>query len=139
MNVEEVYGDKTRIKPEHMRRYVKLSMRKGNRESYAEVLKLIYDKSKPGKEEFPFKQITAPTLLMWGEEDKWVPTSQIQFWERDIANTQTIVYPTVGHVPMEETPKLTVRDALKFLNNKQPVAKKTKPEVEKQAPLAPAA
>ena len=64
LNVEEVYGDKTRIKPEHMERYIQLSMRKGNRESYAEVLKLIYEKSKPGSEVFPFQQITAPTLLM---------------------------------------------------------------------------
>jgi pimeloyl-ACP methyl ester carboxylesterase len=70
LNVEEVYGDKTRIKPENMERYIQLSMREGNRESYAEVLRLIYEKSKPGSEVFPFQQITAPTLLMWGEKDK---------------------------------------------------------------------
>jgi pimeloyl-ACP methyl ester carboxylesterase len=125
LNVEEVYGDKERIKPEHMKRYLQLSMRKGNRESYAEVLKLIYEKSKPGKERFPFNQITAPTLLMWGEKDKWVPVSQIPNWERDISNTQTIVYPGVGHVPMEETPKRTVQDAIKFLKEENPQPVKT--------------
>ncbi|MFC3151928.1 alpha/beta fold hydrolase [Litoribrevibacter euphylliae] len=125
MNVEEVYGDKNRIKPEHMRRYVQLSMRKGNRESYAEVLKLIYEKSKPGQEDFPFNRIQAPTLLMWGEADKWVPTSQIPNWERDITNTQTIVYPGVGHVPMEETPKQTVKDLIKFLKDENPQPVKT--------------
>lgn len=141
MNVEEVYGDKKRIKPEHMKRYVQLSMRKGNRESYAEILKLIYEKSKPGKEAFPFNQITAPTLLMWGEADKWVPTSQIPNWERDIANTQTIVYPGVGHVPMEETPEQTVKDAIKFLKeeNKETVKTATKEEAVEEVDVAPAA
>lgn len=125
MNVEEVYGDKTRIKPEHMKRYIQLSMGKENRKSYAEVLKLIYEKSKPGKEQFPFNQITAPTLLMWGEADKWVPTTQIPHWERDITNTQTIIYPGVGHVPMEEYPKQSVKDAIKFMKDENPQAVKT--------------
>ncbi|GAA3941982.1 alpha/beta hydrolase [Litoribacillus peritrichatus] len=140
LNVEEVYGDKTRIKPEHMERYVQLSMRKGNRESYAEVLKLIYEKSQPGSEIFPFQQITAPTLLMWGEKDKWVPTSQIPHWEKDISDIQTLVYPGVGHVPMEETPKQTVKDAISFLKSELKIqtettnqAAKNQPKIEKAA------
>lgn len=124
-NVEEVYGDKSRIEERHMKRYLELSMRKGNRASYAEVLRLIYEKSKPGQEVFPFNQITAPTLLMWGEKDKWVPKSQIPNWERDIKTTQTIVYPGVGHVPMEELPKQTVKDAIKFLKTESPESIKT--------------
>jgi hypothetical protein len=46
-----------------------------------------------------------------------VPPTQIQFWEKDISNTQTITYPGVGHVPMEEIPKQTVKDATSFLKS----------------------
>lgn len=63
----------------------------------------------------PFNRITAETLLMWGEEDAWVPLELADKWMADIPKTELIVYPTAGHIPMEELPEETVKDAALFL------------------------
>lgn len=59
-------------------------------------------------------EITIPTLLMWGGEDEWVPLSILKQFEEALANSQTIVYEGVGHMPMEELPVQTSRDAHNF-------------------------
>ena len=49
------------------------------------------------------KSIKLPTLLIWGEQDSFVyPSASISFSER-IDNTQTLLIPNVGHLPMLES------------------------------------
>lgn len=59
--------------------------------------------------------IEAPVLLIWGEEDTWVPIS-VGERLRDIFPQPTwISYPAVGHLPMEELPEEFNRDLVGFL------------------------
>jgi pimeloyl-ACP methyl ester carboxylesterase len=51
---------------------------------------------------------------MWGSEDEWVPLSILKQFEDDLQDSQTIVYEGVGHMPMEELPVQTSRDAHTF-------------------------
>ena len=60
--------------------------------------------------------IKAPTLLMWGESDRWVPPELIERWQQDLPGIQVKTYPGAGHVPMEEVPDETVADAFAFLS-----------------------
>ena len=61
------------------------------------------------------KQITSPTLIIWGEEDEIIPVAHSQSFKRDIKNSQLIVYSPCGHVPMMERTDDVERDFLKFI------------------------
>ena len=56
---------------------------------------------------------------MWGEDDPWVPVALSERWKEDIRGSQVVVYPGVGHMPMEEIPGKTVMDAIAFLNGEK--------------------
>lgn len=118
MNVKQVYGDHQRIERRHMDRYVHMSQRAGAKKSYIRIMEILDERSSQ-ETPLPFAQIKAPTLLMWGEEDHWVPVELAQRWKEDIRDSQLVVYPGVGHVPMEEIPAKTVMDAIAFLNGEE--------------------
>jgi pimeloyl-ACP methyl ester carboxylesterase len=61
-------------------------------------------------------RVRCATLLMWGQEDRWVPVELLDAWRRDLPSAQVKVYPGIGHVPMEEIPELTALDAHAFLS-----------------------
>ena len=48
------------------------------------------------------RQITASTLLLWGEQDKMIPVANAQDYLRALTRARLVVLPTVGHVPHEE-------------------------------------
>ena len=64
------------------------------------------------------RQLKVPTLIMWGAQDTWVPLSMGERFKQDIADSELIVYPNLGHLPMEEDPTTTARDAMAFLRRR---------------------
>lgn len=56
-------------------------------------------------------RITAPTLLLWGDQDRMVPVSNAQDYLRVLPDARLVVLPGIGHVPMEEVPGQVI-DAL---------------------------
>ncbi len=116
LGVAWVYGDSDRITPESYRRYVHMNQRPGAKPVYMKTLELIEARAdSPVPPDF--RSITAETLLMWGEEDTWVPPALADRWRQDVPHAGLVVYPTVGHIPMEELPRETVRDAAIFLEH----------------------
>jgi pimeloyl-ACP methyl ester carboxylesterase len=61
------------------------------------------------------KQITCPTLIIWGKYDKVVLPQNAERFHQDIKNSNVIVYDSCGHVPMMEKPLEVQRDVLEFL------------------------
>ena len=118
MNVKQVYGDHQRIERRHMDRYVHMAQRSGAKASYIKIMEILKSRSTE-ESPLPFAQIKAPTLIMWGEKDAWVPHELSQRWNEDIRNSQVVIYPGVGHMPMEEIPDKTVMDAIAFLNGEK--------------------
>lgn len=51
------------------------------------------------------KEITVPTLIIWGSEDKWIPVSDAYKFHRDIKNSKLIILEHCGHAPQEEKPE----------------------------------
>ncbi|MEO7150331.1 MAG: alpha/beta fold hydrolase [Burkholderiaceae bacterium] len=47
-------------------------------------------------------QITAPTLLLWGEQDRMIPVANAQDYLRALARAPLVLLQGVGHVPQEE-------------------------------------
>jgi pimeloyl-ACP methyl ester carboxylesterase len=61
------------------------------------------------------KQIKAPTLLLWGEHDAMIPSSNAQSYAAVLGQSQTVVLPRLGHVIQEEQPKVGLASVDEFL------------------------
>ncbi len=57
-----------------------------------------------------------PTLILWGEEDNWVPLTDGKWLNEVLTGSQIVTYPEVGHMPMEETVEQFNADLIAFLN-----------------------
>jgi abhydrolase domain-containing protein 6 len=60
-------------------------------------------------------EITAPTLVMWGEQDRLVHPSTAQVWADGIAGARIVRSPDAGHMPMLELPRRAAADYRAFL------------------------
>lgn len=61
-------------------------------------------------------QIAVPTLILWGAQDKLIPVSGADWFAARIKGARKIVYPGIGHLPMEETPDRSAADVDAFLS-----------------------
>lgn len=108
--LNEVYGDTSKVTDETIDRYHQLMLREGNRQAVVDVFASIAH-----VESDKIKQLKMPTLIQWGEIDKWIPLANAKKFANDINGAKTIIYPGVGHIPMEEIPEKSAADAKEFL------------------------
>ncbi|HXN45123.1 MAG TPA: alpha/beta hydrolase [Bryobacteraceae bacterium] len=110
MTVRQTYGDPSRVTDALIDRYYDMILRAGNRETFG-----ILNRMPTPDLSARIRAIEVPTLILWGAEDQAVPVSSAERFHHDIRNSRVIVYPGAGHIPMEEIPVETVRDARAFL------------------------
>jgi pimeloyl-ACP methyl ester carboxylesterase len=60
-------------------------------------------------------RVRAPTLIVWGDEDRMVPLSSGKRLQRAIAGARLEVIPACGHMPHVERPEALVRAIRPFL------------------------
>lgn len=110
MSLEDVYGNDELVTDELVDRYHHMLLREGNRKAFLQ-------RTASGFEYQPerVKEIETPTLILWGEVDKWIPLEHASIFKSELQNAELIVYPGVGHVPMEEIPAQTATDVRAFL------------------------
>jgi len=53
------------------------------------------------------KQIKAPTLVLWGEQDQIISYKDSEFFAENISDVKVKIWPGVGHVPMMEIPEVS--------------------------------
>jgi pimeloyl-ACP methyl ester carboxylesterase len=112
-NMKQVYGNPDAVREEDVNRFYDLIMRAGNREATLQRLR------QPGKDlQDSIRFITTPTLILWGENDRWIPVANAYRFQKDIQLSKLIVWEGIGHVPMEEQPEKTVTPVIEFLHNK---------------------
>jgi len=63
------------------------------------------------------KQIKAPTLLIWGEQDQMIPSSNAQSYAHVLSDSQTVLLPKLGHLVQEEQPEIALAHVAAFLNS----------------------
>lgn len=68
------------------------------------------------------KEISAPTLIIWGKEDQLIYATAADTFSERIPNTEVVIFDGVGHVPMEEVPEATANAIRRFLEAQQPEA-----------------
>ncbi|MGD8327053.1 MAG: alpha/beta hydrolase [Sphingomonadales bacterium] len=91
--------------------YWNLLRHPGNRE--AMIARFKAAETTPMNHEF--EAIKAPTLVMWGTLDRLIPPANGEAMARRIPNAELIMYEGVGHLPQEEIPAKSAKDALTFL------------------------
>jgi pimeloyl-ACP methyl ester carboxylesterase len=90
--------------------YADMALREGNREALGRRMQQGYS-----ADASQLKNITAPTLVMWGGRDRLVPQEFGPRFVKDIADARLVVFPALGHIPHEEDPAQTVAEFKRFL------------------------
>lgn len=57
-----------------------------------------------------------PVLIIWGEEDTWVPITMGEAMNSSFTDVEMVTYESVGHLPMEENVEQFNNDVIYFLN-----------------------
>ena len=108
--IKNAYGDPTKVTPRLVEQYFELLLRVGNRR--AMVAHMNKDEQWHHEE---IKKISVPTLILWGEKDRLIPVRLSKRFHENIKGSKLIIYPGVGHLPMEEIPEKSAADAKGFL------------------------
>ena len=61
------------------------------------------------------RTLHVPTLILWGAQDRLVPPVNAEHFHRDIAGSQLVIFPGLGHVPQEEDAPTSVAPVRAFL------------------------
>jgi len=61
------------------------------------------------------RQLKMPVLILWGERDALIPVASGRWLQAHIPGSRLIVYPGVGHIPMEEAADRSAADVAAFL------------------------
>jgi pimeloyl-ACP methyl ester carboxylesterase len=92
-------------------RYWELLRCPGNRQATIDRFAQPFAPPQPDK----LATIRLPTLILWGEADKLLPVSGAKWFATHIAGSKTIIYPGIGHLPMEETADKSAADLANWL------------------------
>ena len=63
------------------------------------------------------KAIKAPTLLIWGEQDQMIPSTNAQSYAHVLSNSTTVIVPKLGHLLQEEQPDKGLTAVMQFLDS----------------------
>ncbi|OYW30579.1 MAG: alpha/beta hydrolase [Caulobacter sp. 12-67-6] len=112
--LQSAYLDDALVTPELVDRYVELARAPGHRDI------LLGLQTGPRREATPqvLSKIKAPTLVMFGQKDTVIPATDGDRFAAAIPGSTLIVYPDVGHVPMEQIPDRSVQDLKTWLKAK---------------------
>lgn len=111
--IRQAYAKAERASEDELLRYYEMMLRPGNRQGGSKILQFV--RNRFGFDTSCLKTIEIPTLVMWGEEDNWIPIRHTKNFEKALKNCQVIKYSDCGHMPMEEQPEISARDAAEFL------------------------
>ena len=109
-SLETIYFDKNLVNDAQVERFHDIVVREGNRAAALEIFKGSF-----GKPLGKASQVKTPTLILWGEFDHVIDVSNADRFNQDIQGSKKVIFPNVGHVPMEEIPTKVADEILKFV------------------------
>ena len=83
-------------------------------ESYDFNQKVFAELVKDAPLEPQVKNLATPTLIVWGDHDRALNDSGAEVLHRLMPNSQVIIVPDMGHLPMLEAPAQSAADYIKF-------------------------
>ncbi|WP_299601880.1 alpha/beta hydrolase [uncultured Aquimarina sp.] len=110
-NLEQVYYDDSKVTDTLVEQYHDFALREGNRQAFMDRLMTTRGKDTSHK----LKEINNSTLILWGENDRWISVNTAYKFNEDIPNSKLVIMKKTGHLPMEEKPEESVKIAKDFL------------------------
>ncbi|OYV41944.1 MAG: alpha/beta hydrolase [Acidocella sp. 20-61-6] len=111
MNLAVAYAQPKRLTHDTLRRYEDMMLAPGNRRAMlARMEQVMLVPPEP-----QLRRISAPTLILWGEQDKMIPYRNASDYLSAIAGSTLVASPGLGHVPFEEDPAASLPPVLEFL------------------------
>ena len=116
MSLVPAYADPSRLNDATVTRYWELMRAPGVRGAMLDRLRqTVLADPEPA-----LRRIEAPTLLLWGEKDQMIPFANTKDYLRLLKAATLAPLPTLGHVPQEEAPTLSLPPVEAFLANSRP-------------------
>ena len=100
-SLENVFYDPSFITDATITRYHEMLLRTGNRRAA-----LALFQNRVAQDATAIKTITAPTLIIWGDQDQLISVANAYLFQKDLKNNSMVILKNVGHIPMEESPKM---------------------------------
>ena len=110
--LREVYYDKSKLTDKKIDTYRDMILRENNRESF---ISRSGTKTKDYTDRL--KLISAPTQVLWGNEDAWIPVANAKLFQESIPNSRVDIMKKTGHIPMEERPIESLELLYLFINS----------------------
>jgi pimeloyl-ACP methyl ester carboxylesterase len=66
------------------------------------------------------RELSLPTLVVWGREDRWIPVGQALLFAQAIPGARLAILDGCGHMPQEECPERTLAEVRRFLGSRGP-------------------
>ena len=63
-------------------------------------------------------EIKNRTLIIWGENDEWIPLESGHNFSKDLSNSTLVILPECGHIPQEEKPEQTAQIMIDFIESR---------------------
>ena len=96
-------------------RYWELNRFPGNREATMKRFALPHNNRQASKQ--GLAAIMVPVMIMWGEEDNLIPVESAKWFADALPGAKLVIYPKVGHIPMEEVPEQSANDVKVWLDS----------------------
>lgn len=109
--LHQIFHDDRLVTRERIDEYVAPLLRPGAVAAAQALLASGDDLGLPGL----VAQVRAPTLVVWGREDTWVPVAQADRFVAAIPGSRKVVIEGCGHMPQEERPEEVARLLEEFL------------------------
>lgn len=111
-SVRNVYADPSLVTSELIDRYYDLTLRAGNRQALRER----FEQTPLLKSGDAIAEVTQPTLILWGGQDRLIAPEHARAFDQDIANSELVMFDSLGHVPQEEGAAETVAVVERWLS-----------------------
>jgi pimeloyl-ACP methyl ester carboxylesterase len=112
-SLEDVYGNKALVTDSLVEVYRDMTIREGNRGAMLTRINLPQS-----SDTTLVKKITAPTLVIWGDQDQLIPVSHAYKFQRDLVNDTLAILKGIGHIPMEESPAIVAPMVAGFIGTR---------------------
>jgi len=113
-----MYGDRGRIPPGTLEGYMAPLAKPGLFEHALSIVRTWSEDLRELEATLP-RLAGVPTLLMWGSKDSAVYASSAAPLAKYFPNSESIVFPGIGHLPYEECPEEFHRALIEFLTSEK--------------------
>lgn len=111
-SVREAYYRPNLVTPEEIAGYLHPASVPGSARSLAAILQQVDFGAAAGR----LGEVRQPTLIIWGENDPWVPVAHAHRLRQLLPNSELVTFPDCGHVPPEEQPDRFHQVVIPFLD-----------------------